>query len=118
MSNLAEKKCVPCEGGAAPLADDEVLRLLLDIPLWKTDGKKIWREFAFKNFTRAMKCINEAADIAEREHHHPDILLYNWNNVRLELSTHAINGLSINDFILAAKIDEMICASPAIVNNS
>lgn len=108
MSNLAEKKCVSCEGGAAPLAHDEILRLLPDIPLWKTDGKKIWREFIFKNFAHAMKFLNQVANIAETEGHHPDMLIHAYRRVRVELATHAAGGITENDIIMAAKIDRII----------
>lgn len=110
MSNLAEKKCVPCEGGAAPLAHEEVLRLMPDIPLWKTDGKKIWREFTFKNFARAIKFLNQVANIAEMEGHHPDMLIHAYRRVRVELATHAAGGITENDIIMAAKIDQVISA--------
>jgi 4a-hydroxytetrahydrobiopterin dehydratase len=69
------------------------------------DGKKIFREFTFKDFKKAMQFVNAVAELAESEGHHPDIYIF-WNRVRLELWTHAINGLSENDFILAAKINK------------
>ena len=75
---------------------------------WELETKKIWREFIFKDFTEAVKFINKVAEIAESEGHHPDINLYSYKKVRIDLSTHAIGGLSGNDFILAAKIDKLI----------
>lgn len=74
---------------------------------WTLQKNKIYKSMEFKNFSEAMKFINKVARIAEKEGHHPDILLYGWNKVRFTLSTHAIKGLSINDFILAAKIDSI-----------
>ena len=78
------------------------------IPGWKNvDNLQIFKEMKFKDFKEAMKFINAVAEIAEAEQHHPDIYIF-YNAVRLELSTHAIKGLSENDFILAAKIDKIL----------
>ncbi len=105
--DLIQKKCQACEGGTKPLRPDLIEDLKKQInPGWQVvDGKKIQREFKFKNFREAMVFINKIADLAESEGHHPDINLHGWNKVTLSLSTHAIGGLSENDFILAAKID-------------
>jgi 4a-hydroxytetrahydrobiopterin dehydratase len=102
---LASKKCVPCEAGVPPMTKSEAEAYLANVPGWtlSEDGKKISREFTFKDFREAMRFVNAVADLAESEGHHPDISIV-WNRVRLELSTHAIKGLSENDFILAAKI--------------
>ena len=106
MNTLSSEKCIPCEGGAPPLAQEEVEKLLPNAAGWQQeDCKKIWREFEFKNFVKAVDFINRIADVAEYEDHHPDILLHNYKNVRVELMTHAIRGLSRNDFIVAAKIN-------------
>ncbi len=105
--NLAAKKCVACEGGAQPLSGAEAERFAPDVPGWTIGERAIAREFAFKNFAEAMAFANRVAELAEREGHHPDILVHGWNKVRLELSTHAIGGLSENDFILAAKINAL-----------
>jgi 4a-hydroxytetrahydrobiopterin dehydratase len=105
MDNLSQKHCVPCEGGTLPLPENAVAEYLRAAPEWKAiDGKKIAREFKFKDFKAAMAFINKVAEIAEAEQHHPDIYIF-YNLVKLELSTHAIGGLSENDFIVAAKID-------------
>jgi 4a-hydroxytetrahydrobiopterin dehydratase len=105
--DLAKKHCVPCEGGVDPLNPDRVPNYLKLVPGWTTaDGKKITREFKFKDFKEAIAFVNKVADIAESESHHPDIHLF-YNLVRLELSTHAIHGLHENDFVLAAKINEI-----------
>jgi 4a-hydroxytetrahydrobiopterin dehydratase len=103
---IVERKCVPCEGGTPPLTAEEITNYKSQIPNWQIskDQKSISREFRFKDFKEAMSFINKVAELAEREGHHPDIHV-SWNRVRLELSTHAIGGLSENDFILAAKIN-------------
>ncbi len=107
MNDLTKQHCVPCEGGTAPLEGKDLELLLKSVHEWKlVNPKKISKEFTFKNFVEAMKFINKVADIAESEGHHPDIYVY-YNKVRFELTTHAIKGLSQNDFILAAKIDEV-----------
>ncbi len=103
---LHEKKCIPCESGDTPLSEDEAKRNLEQIPNWKLNGKKIEREFVFKDFKEAMKFVNNVADLAEDEGHHPDIHIH-WNKVLLELWTHSMNGLSENDFIVAAKINNL-----------
>ena len=106
MNDLAQKKCVPCEGGVPPLGKAEVERLLYQVSGWSLSGKWITKEFKFKNFVAAMKFVNRVADLAEEEGHHPDINIH-YNIVRFDIWTHAINGLSENDFILAAKIDAL-----------
>jgi len=106
MSELTQKRCVPCEGGVAPLGKPDVDRLLALVPGWLASGKGITKEFKFKNFVAAMRFVNKVADLAEAEGHHPDIHIH-YNRVRFEIWTHAIEGLSENDFILAAKIDSL-----------
>lgn len=91
-----------------PLTEDKIKKILPEISGWEVvQNKSIARDFAFKNFKEAMEFVNRVAELAEAEGHHPDIFLHGWNKVRLELSTHAIGGLSENDFILAAKIDTL-----------
>jgi 4a-hydroxytetrahydrobiopterin dehydratase len=106
---LASLTCVPCRGGVPPMKEDKV-RLMLDVvPGWtKSVGEidKIEKLFQFKNFTEAMVFVNKVAEIADEQNHHPDIFIQ-WNKVTLILWTHAIKGLFENDFILAAKIDEL-----------
>lgn len=103
---LTDKRCIPCEGGVMPLFRPAAETLLKETPGWElvVDGKKISRKYKFKNFKEALAFVNKVGAIAEEEGHHPDIEL-GWGRVRIELSTHAIGGLSENDFILAAKID-------------
>ena len=103
---LTQKKCVPCEGGVPPMSDEKAQEMLQQTPGWEKEGKKIQREFKFKDFVEAMKFVNKVADLAESEDHHPDIHIY-WNKVKLVLWTHAIGGLSENDFIMAAKVNEI-----------
>lgn len=107
-TNLTQMKCVPCEGGTPPLASDKVreLRKQLNQDWRVVDNKKIKRDLKFIDFKKAMAFVNRVAGIAENEGHHPDIFV-SYNKVGLELSTHAVDGLSENDFILAAKLDKL-----------
>ncbi len=108
MGELAKKKCVPCEGGMPPLSREVVERYLAEVPEWslRPDGLVIERTFVCKDFGDAMGFANRVAKLAEEEGHHPDISV-SWDKVKLSLSTHAIGGLSENDYILAAKIDSL-----------
>lgn len=101
-------KCVPCEGGVPPLTREEAKKYAANIdPDWHfIADNKIFREFVFRDFKEAMAFVKSVADIAEEEGHHPDIQL-SYNKLRLELTTHAIKGLSENDFAMAAKIDRI-----------
>lgn len=109
--NLSSKKCVPCEGGIAPMGYAEIKRLSAEIPSWKAvEEYKIWRlikNYEFEDFAEAMKFVNKVAEIAEEEGHHPNIFVHDWNKLKLEIYTHKIRGLHENDFILAAKIDAL-----------
>lgn len=106
-SDLKYKKCVPCEGGVKPLTPGEYSAFLrTELNGWiDVDRKQIEKEYKFKNFKEALAFVNKVGELAESEGHHPDISLHGWNKVKLTLSTHAIGGLSENDFILASKID-------------
>jgi 4a-hydroxytetrahydrobiopterin dehydratase len=118
MNDLLKKKCVPCEGGVPPLSHQEIADIMSQVSGWNLFeeqnenlqkfgmGAKISKEFKFADFIGAINFVNNIAEIAEVEGHHPDIKI-NYNKVSLELTTHAIGGLSENDFILAAKIDAM-----------
>ncbi len=102
--SLLSKKCVPCEGGAPPLSKEQVATYLNLISNWQVDARgHLSRQFKFKNFLAAMEFVNKVAALAEKEGHHPDFTVH-YNKVDFEIWTHAINGLSENDFILAAKI--------------
>lgn len=108
MKNLATQKCVPCEGGAPPLKREEFEKYLSQVKDWEVvDDKKIEKRFKFKNFKQALEFVNKIGAIAESENHHPNIYLYGWNKVKVTLFTHAIDGLSKNDFIMASKIDNL-----------
>src|SRR3989344_4985216 len=105
--SLLNKRCVPCEGGVKPFSSAQIKDYLQETPKWKVlDGEKINREFKFKDFKEAMIFVNKVANLAETEGHHPDINI-SYSKVSLKLFTHAIGGLSENDFILAAKIDQI-----------
>ncbi len=108
MYNFASKKCIACEGGVPPLDKETALKYLAEIPGWNIseDGKNINRIFEFKNFNGSMVFVNKVAETAESEGHHPDIHIF-YDKVKLVLETHAIGGLSDNDFILAAKINRL-----------
>ena len=108
MANLISKKCVPCEGGTPPLEAEKIQEYLKELEGgWEVrENKMIARRFKFKTFRESIDFVNRVANLAESEGHHPDIII-RYNKVTLELSTHAIGGLSENDFILASKIDLM-----------
>ena len=103
--NLTQKKCVPCEGGTPPLTKENIEEYMKEVQGWEVrDNKLIAKTFGFKSFKEAIDFVNQAAGIAEEEQHHPDIHI-RYKKVTLELTTHAIKGLSENDFIMASKID-------------
>jgi len=106
MTDLTSKHCVPCEGGVPPLKADEAKKLLTEIPGWtlSKENNKITREFKFKDFHETMKFVNAVADISNKENHHPDMNV-GYNTCVISYFTHAIGGLSDNDFICAAKVN-------------
>ena len=117
MTDLLKKKCVPCEGGAEPLTKGEALDYMAEVPGWTLTwedknpapeqarfGARISKEYKFKDFIGAINFVEPAADVLEMVENHPDIHIH-YNKVLLELWTHAIGGLSENDFIVAAKVD-------------
>lgn len=107
VSELLSKKCVPCEGGVQPFSKEQASTYLKLIPSWRLDSKgHLAKQFKFKNFAMAMAFLNKVAQLAEREGHHPDFAVH-YNKVDFEIWTHAVNGLSENDFVLAAKIGEL-----------
>jgi 4a-hydroxytetrahydrobiopterin dehydratase len=104
---LFQKRCLPCEGYEKPLEIGEILSYLKQIKGWDlVENKKIKKNFQFRNFKEAINFVNKVAKVAEKEKHHPDIYIF-YKKVTIELSTHAISGLSENDFIMAAKIDKI-----------
>ena len=108
-SELNAKKCRSCELGVPPLPSAEVAKLLPHVREWRLTpgGKSIRREWRVKDFVTALDFFRRIGEIAEAEDHHPDLHLTGYRNVAVEMSTHAIDGLSENDFILAAKIDQL-----------
>ena len=111
MSDLLKKKCVPCEGGVIPFDISQIHKYQKKVDGWdivKNDKKIFFLEksFKFKNFKESQNFINKVSKISEEERHHPDII-FGWGYAKINITTHAIEGLSKNDFILAAKIDEI-----------
>ncbi|GIW59776.1 MAG: putative pterin-4-alpha-carbinolamine dehydratase [Patescibacteria group bacterium] len=105
---LKDQKCIPCESGIAPLKRVEFEQYLAQVSGWTViEDRLLQREFVFKNFKGAMIFVNKVAELAEVEGHHPDINIHGWNKVGIRLSTHAIGGLSINDFVMAIKVDAL-----------
>ena len=107
VCDLTNKKCKPCEGGVPPLSADEAKKLHSALKGWGLSPKKIEKSYEFKNFVEALAFVNRVGAVAESEGHHPDIFLHSWKWVRIDLWTHAVDGLTENDFIVAAKIDEL-----------
>lgn len=106
---LSAKKCVPCEGGVAPYSLAETNDQLARLADWRLthEGKRIRKDWVVKHFAAGMDFLNKVAELAEAEQHHPDVHLEGYRHVWIEIWTHAIGGLSENDFILAAKIDQI-----------
>ena len=104
---LRQGRCKPCEGGVEKISAEEARRQLESLAGWELspDGAAITKSWTYKNFVESMAFLNRVADVAEAEQHHPDLHLTGYRKVRIALTTHAIGGLSENDFILAAKID-------------
>jgi len=106
---LTQRTCKPCEGGTEPLPPSAAQTLLKDISGWElVDGKLIRKTVKCKDFLDAVSLIQRIAPVAEAEDHHPDLHLTGYRRLTIELSTHSIGGLSENDFILAAKIDQLL----------
>jgi len=107
--DLRKQKCAPCEGGTKPLEHDRIDELLKQVPGWDVseDGKRIFRRFEFKGFYKTMAFINAMAWVANQESHHPDFE-GGYNFCLVNFSTHAIDGLSENDFICAAKLNALL----------
>jgi 4a-hydroxytetrahydrobiopterin dehydratase len=111
MSDLLNKKCVPCEGGAIPFDISEIHKYQKRVDGWSIikNSKNIYfleKNFKFENFKKSLNFVNEVGKISELEGHHPDIN-FGWGYVNINITTHAIEGLSENDFILASKIDAL-----------
>jgi len=107
MSELANKKCIPCRGGVPPLGADEIIPLAKQLGGWDVvDNHHLFKSFSFPNFVTALAFVNKIGDLAEHEGHHPDIYLA-WGKVGVQIFTHKVDGLTESDFVLAAKIDEL-----------
>jgi len=111
MSELSDKKCIPCEGNISPFDTKEIHKYLKKVDGWdvKSDDNKNYflaKEFKFKDFLQSQNFINKVGGIAEKEGHHPDIS-FGWGYCKIKIFTHSINGLAESDFILAAKIDKI-----------
>ena len=113
MTSLTDKHCVPCEGGTPPLDDATTTKLLGQLAGWRRAqpdgseaGARITKQYRFKDFVAAIAFVDEVAVLAEAEGHHPDLCVH-YDRVDVTLWTHAVGGLSENDFILAAKIDQI-----------
>jgi 4a-hydroxytetrahydrobiopterin dehydratase len=106
VNELARKKCVPCEGGVAPLTPEQVRPLLKGLSGWALEGGMIAKTYKFRNYFETMAFVNAAAWVSHREDHHPDMVV-KWGECKVSYVTHAINGLSENDFICAAKLDAL-----------
>ncbi|HXJ37473.1 MAG TPA: 4a-hydroxytetrahydrobiopterin dehydratase [Candidatus Eisenbacteria bacterium] len=104
--DLRAKRCLPCEGGVPKLDAAAVALLLPEVPEWEARDDRLHRRFVFKDFVEAMRFVNRMADVAEAEGHHPDFTVH-YRQVDVVIWTHAVGGLSENDFILAAKIDAL-----------
>jgi 4a-hydroxytetrahydrobiopterin dehydratase len=109
--DLLNKKCVPCEGGVVPFDISDIHKYQKKVDGWDIikNNKDIYfleKNFKFKNFEKSQNFVNEVGKISEQEGHHPDIS-FGWGYAKINITTHAIEGLSVNDFILAAKIDQI-----------
>ena len=108
--SLKHRRCLPCEGGIPPLTPHQTQEWLQQVEGWQLteDGKSIFRKLTLKHFVEAVALLNQIAELSESEQHHPDLHLTSYRKLRIDLTTHAIDGLSENDFILAAKIDDLL----------
>jgi len=111
MSELSEKKCIPCEGNIPAFKIEEIHKYLKKVDGWNVKNNEnnnyyLEKEFKFKNFLESQNFINKVGNIAETEGHHPDII-FGWGYAKIKIFTHAIKGLAESDFILAAKIDRI-----------
>jgi len=105
---LSGKTCVPCQSGSAPLPPSQVALLLTELTGWQVaDAKKLCKRIKVENFAQSLELANKIGAIAEQQNHHPDLLV-RWGSLSIEIWTHAIGGLTENDFILAAKIDDLV----------
>jgi 4a-hydroxytetrahydrobiopterin dehydratase len=106
--DLLHKKCVPCEGNTPPLKIQEVQALIQQVPGWSLgeDGRSIHRTFTFKEYVEGILFVNEVARIADSEGHHPDLVV-TYGKVHVSFTTHAVQGLTLNDFVMATKTNQI-----------
>jgi len=112
MNTLTEQRCLPCEGGVDPLTSDKVTELLRQLKQWQLsdDKKTIYKAFHFGNYYETMAFVNAIAWLSHIENHHPDLQV-SYNHCDVSYTTHAIDGLSTNDFVCAAKVDKLRAGS-------
>lgn len=107
MSDLANKKCLPCEIGGPSMPLEEAKNLLQELDSWEINNQgHLYKKFKFEDYKSALEFVNKVSEIAESEGHHPNVS-FTWGLVEIELWAHAVKGLSENDFILASKIDQL-----------
>jgi 4a-hydroxytetrahydrobiopterin dehydratase len=104
---LAERHARELPKGTPALSEERVRAWRGQVPEWTAEGGRLRREFRFKDFREALAFVNRVGELAERESHHPDLSIHDWNRVTVALSTHSVGGLSENDFVLAARIDRL-----------
>ena len=107
ISDLKQKTCKPCEGGVPPLPQEEITRFLSELHGWEQVGQEIAKTYAFRNYYETIAFVNAIAWMAHQENHHPDLEV-GFKKCRVRYSTHAIGGLSENDFICAAKVEDLL----------
>ena len=112
MSNLTSKRCAQCQPGTPPLSEEQRAELGREVPEWKViEGTKLQREYKFKTYMDGVAWVQAAGAISDSEDHHPDIHIF-YRRVVVDLWTHTVNGLSENDYILAAKLDQSFTSFP------
>ena len=108
MSELADRQCVPCRGGVPPLTGEQISPLLAQLDGWDAiEQHHLEKSYRFKNYSEALAFVNRLSEVAENEGHHPDIC-FGWGQVQVKVWTHKIDGLTESDFILAAKVDQVL----------
>ena len=106
--DLLSQHCVEYPAGTPPLPPDEVERLLARVPGWRLQDGVLRRGLLFPDFRTLIAFVGRLADLAEEEQHHPDFLVYGYRRMRLDFATHSIGGLSLNDFIMAARVNLLL----------
>ena len=104
---LTKRKCIPCESGGPKLEPPRIMELLGQVPGWNVKGDALCKTFELADFMTAIRFVDRVAELAESEGHHPDFCVHHYNRVDFTIFTHAVGGLTENDFILAAKIDRL-----------